>query len=196
MATGDLCTVGAVKELVEIRADSTNDDPFIQRLVTAVSRAFKEYLSRDIFAATYDELYEGTGTSKLMLSAGPVLAVSLVEIGSPPTVRSALTVNRDFVWTQGGLIILLGGVFPMNAPHYVRVTYNAGYAACPADIAEKAAKVAALRYKEAGRIGQTSKVIGGETVNFDTKDIPSDVRLALDSYKRVAQVTATPYVAA
>lgn len=193
MAQGDFCTVSEVKQLVNVKPEARGDDAFIQRLVTSVSQTFRKYLNRDILAKTYDELYDGTGTSRMMLVNTPVLSIALIEIGTPPVTRSPLVANRDYVFSQQGMITLLTGwAFPAGAPLYTRVTYNAGFATVPTDIAEKAAKVAGLRYKEADRLGQTSKVIGGETVNFDMKALPADVREVLDNYKRVTQVTATP----
>lgn len=191
MAAGDLCTVSEVKQLVNIRPGATDDDAFIQRLITSTSQVFKRYTGRDIASAQYDEVYDGTGTPRLQLVNTPVISVTSLAVGLPNANRTTLTVNTEWVWNRHGIITLLGGLFS-NLPNLVRVVYTAGYATIPTDVAEKCAKVAALRYREGDRLGQTSKVIGGETVNFDTSDLPKDVRLTLDNFKRVAQVSATP----
>lgn len=191
MANGDLCTVSEVKQLVNIRPGATDDDAFIQRLITSTSEVFRRYCGRAIGAASYDEVYDGTGTGRLQLVNTPVITVTAVSVGMPHANRIPLTVNTEWTWNRNGQIILLGGIFTY-LPNYVRVAYQAGFVTVPTDVAEKCAKVAALRYREGDRLGQTSKVIGGETVSFDMKDLPSDVRLTLDNFKRVAQVSATP----
>ena len=55
------------------------------------------------------------------------------------------------------------------------VTYTAGYAATPPEIAQACIELVCLRYKERDRIGQVSKNLAGEVVAFSQKDMPADV---------------------
>jgi hypothetical protein len=87
----------------------------------------------------------------------------------------------DYVWTPTA-VQLLCGAFPRGVAN-VYLAYTAGFATCPADLEEKATKVAALRFKELDRLGQLSKSIGQETVQFDAKAFPNDVKDTLENYR-------------
>ncbi len=186
MADGDLCTVSQVKHLLPINKSVTTDDPLIQRLITSASETMRNEIGDVINSVTRSEVYDGTGTGKLLFRHQPVMGVASVAIGPPSANRVALTENVDFVFTKYG-IQSLGRSFPKGVAN-IAVTYTAGYVAIPADIAEKTAKVAALRYKEAERLGQSSKTLAGETITFDTKDFPADVMATIQQYLRVSQV--------
>lgn len=183
---GDFCTVSQVKHLLPVSKSQTGDDPLIQRLITGCSTTVRNWIGDALNSKDYTEVRDGTGTGKLILRHQPVTAVASVSLG-PPSGRSALVVDRDYVWTTYA-IQLLAGSFPKGVAN-VAVVYTAGYVAIPADIADNVAKVVALRYKEAERLGQSSKTLGAETINFDLSDFPRDVKLALGQYKRVAQIS-------
>lgn len=189
MADNDLCTPGQVKELLPLNKGVTTDDPLLQRLVTAASAVVRKYIGDAINSATYTEVRNGTGTGRLLLRHAPVTAVASVTIGQPPASRAALVYGTDYVWDELGISLLAGQSFP-KAVAAVACVYTAGFVATPADLSNAVATWAALRYKEAERLGQTSKTLGPETVNFDTKAMPSPVKLVLDQYKRVAQIGA------
>jgi hypothetical protein len=111
-----------------------------------------------------------------------------VSIGPPSVNRVALVADVDYVFTRFG-IQSLGRAFPRGVAN-IAIVYTAGYVAAPPISKASTAKLAALRYKEAERIGQVTKSLAGQTISFDTSDIPKDVRLVLDQYKRVSQVPA------
>lgn len=187
MASTDFCTVSQVKHLLPVAKNVTTDDPLIQRLITSASETMRREMG-DIFnAADYSEVYDGTGTGLLFLRHKPIIAVASVQFG-PPTSRVSLVVNVDYIVNSYGIRFLAGRSVKGIANY--AVSYSAGYAAIPSDISEKTAKIAALRYKEAERLGQTSKTLAGETITFDTKDFPADVMATIEQYKRVAQVPA------
>jgi hypothetical protein len=188
MASGDFCTVSQVKHLLPIDKTIKEDDPLVQRLITAASTFIRNYVGDVLNSQAYTEIRDGTGTGKIILRHQPVTAVASVSIGPPSVNRVALVADVDYVFTRFG-IQSLGRSFPRGVAN-IAIVYTAGYVAAPADIEGVAAKLAALRYKEAERIGQVTKSLAGQTISFDTSDIPKDVRLVLDQYKRVSQVPA------
>ena len=69
-------------------------------------------------------------------------------------------------------------------PQNVIVTYTAGYATTPPEIAQAAIELVCQRYRERNRIGEVSKALGsGETVSFSQKDMSEDVKTALLPYR-------------
>lgn len=188
MANRDFCTVSDAKRFIDIRAKTTTDDALIQSLVTAASTAFRTLLSRDILSASYSERRDGTGTGTLVLKNFPVTAVQSVTVG-PVLAPLPLTLSVDYIWTPTS-IKSLWGAFPRGVGNIV-VDYTAGYTTVPYDIAEKCAKTVALRYKQLERLGQTSKSIGGETVQFDVSSMPKDVVELLQNYQRRVPVATS-----
>lgn len=184
MADSDLTTVENVKAVLGLTVSTA--DGGLARLVAAVSQAFRTYLNRDLSLTTYTETRDGTGTAALLLANRPVLSVTSVQVGPPSLPRQAYVVNRDYVVTNTA-IRHLWGTWPLGIANIV-VTYTAGYEAIPFDIEAAATKVTAQRYKEFDRLGQVSKILGGETVMFDMKAFPADVKLTLDQYRNVLPI--------
>lgn len=177
---GAFTTVAAVKILLGLTVRTA--DGQLDGLVAGANQAFETFLQRDIFSASYTKVFNGSGTRTLMLPQYPVTAVSTVQIGAPNITRRTLVENVDYVWTET-TIELLAGVFSRGVAN-VYVAWTAGFEACPGDLAEKATKVAATRFKELDRLGQNSKSMAGEVVSFDTRDFPNDVRQVLEMYRK------------
>ena len=68
----------------------------------------------------------------------------------------------------------------------IAVTYTAGFASVPDDLAEAAIETVAYRYRERKRIGLTSQAIGGETTSYRLADFPPMALTIINTYKRVA----------
>lgn len=62
------------------------------------------------------------------------------------------------------------------------------YSIVPSDLAHACREIIAERYSYKDRVGQTSKVIGAETISFSLKDMPAWVTTALQPYKRVVSL--------
>lgn len=182
MADTPFTSVALVKSYLSVQPQTVTDVGLLQQLVDAVSKAFRTRLNRDILSANYDEVLDGTGTNRIVLGNYPVTAVSLVEVG-PPSGRTPLVLNQDYVWNKFGLQRLFG-VFCADVAG-VHVTYTAGFATIPSDLEDAATKTVAFRYKQLMRLGQNSKSQGQETVTFDTSAFTKDVAGLLDNYKKV-----------
>lgn len=185
---GQLTTVGNVKNYLKISASSTTDDALISRIVLQVSAWIKQYLNRDIVATTYTETLDCSGNRFFCLGNYPVTAISSIAIGAPGTTRVPLIAATDYIFEPSGLVRVFGRALPRGMAT-VLITYTAGYVDVPADIEGAAIALAAWRYKESERIGQSSKSVGGnETVAFLTTDVPADVKTTLANWRKVAPV--------
>lgn len=169
------------------------DNAIIQDFVDAVSDAFSNACGRNFGVSSYTERRNGTGTNMLVLKNYPVSEITSLAIVGPrvtPTAESPstpLTENVDFVFDTRGVIRLFAMSFPRGVAN-IQVVYEAGFTEAPSDLAHAAAKWAAVRYKELDRLGQISKSMGGETVTFDTKAMPDDVRQIVDKYSSKAAI--------
>src|SRR5439155_5656588 len=123
----------------------------------------------------------------MVLANSPVsaiLSLSIDGLSIPPAPSDGgFAAGYSFTPTE---LALRGYVFTRR-PQNVIVTYTAGYATTPPDIAQAAIELVSQRYRERSRIGEVSKALGGgETVSFSQKDMSEDVKTALLPYRVAA----------
>jgi hypothetical protein len=176
----ELTSRARVKTYLRLKSTEADDDGLIQVLADAANVSIVSAISRNILSDTFTETRDGTGSSTLMLANTPITAVSSLAFTAPRVTPTPLVAGVDYAFTQYALRMLFG-VFPRGVAN-VLVTYTAGYASVPADLAHAATKWAALRYRENERLGHSSKSISGETVSFDLSELPPDVAAIVNRY--------------
>lgn len=192
MAFGDLTTLGDVKAWLRTgqAAFPDTDDALLARLITAASQFIQAWLNRQIASADWREVRDGTGGQRLAFANFPataVLSLSIDGLAIPPAADDG-GFGAGYVFTPTELA-LRGYVFTRRAQN-VAMTYTAGYAVTPPDIAQACVELVCQRYRERTRIGEVSRALGGsETVTYSQKDMSDDVRLLLSQYRVVAPVS-------
>jgi hypothetical protein len=189
MAYGDLTTLADVKAWLQTGQNPfpATDDALLQRLITAASQFIPSWLNRQIAAADWLELRDGTGGQLIVLANSPVTAILSLTIDGlaipPAPTDGGFEAGYSFTPTE---LALRGYVFTRR-PQNVIVTYTAGYALTPPDIAQACIELVCQRYRERSRIGEVSKALGGgETVSFSQKDMSEDVKTILMQYRVAA----------
>jgi hypothetical protein len=138
MAYGDLTTLADVKAWLQTGQNPfpATDDTLLQRLITAASQFIQSWLNRQIAAADWQELRDGTGGQLMVLANSPVAAVLSLTIDGlaipPATTDGGFDAGYTFTPTE---LALRGYVFTRR-PQNVIVTYTAGYPTSPPDIAQ------------------------------------------------------------
>jgi hypothetical protein len=189
MAYGDLTTLADVKAWLQTGQNPfpATDDALLERLIAAASEFIQNWLGRPIASADWLETRDGTGGQLLTFANIPVTAVLSLTIDGlviPPAAADGTGFGAGYTFTPTELA-LRGYVFTRR-PQNTIVTYTAGYATTPPDIAQACIELVARHYRERTRIGEVSKALGGgETVTFSQKDIPDAVKTALASYRAV-----------
>jgi hypothetical protein len=195
MAYGDLCALADVTAWLQTGQNPfpAVDDALLTRLITAASRFIESWLDRRIAPSDWIEIRDGNGGQRLAFANVPVSAVWSVSIDGlaiPPTpAAGGITggFGAGYVFSPTELA-LRGYVFTRRAQN-VSVTYTAGYASVPPDIAQACIELVCQRYRERSRIGEVSKALmSGETVTFSQKDMSDDVKTLLAQYRAVAPV--------
>ena len=193
MAAGDLTTLSDVKAWLQIGQNPfpATDDALLTRLITAASRFIEAWLGRQVASADWLEVRDGTGGQLLAFANFPVTAVlslSIDGLNIPPSAADVgFGAGYSFTPTE---LALRGYVFTRRAQN-VSITYTAGYAAIPADIAQACTELVCQRYRERTRIGEVAKATGGgETVRFSQKDMSDGVKTLLTQYRAVAPASA------
>ncbi len=146
MAFGDLTTLGEVKAWLQTgqAAFPPTDDALLRRLITAASQFIQKWLNRTIAAADWYEVRDGTGGQRLIFGNFPVTAVlslSIDGIAIPPVANTGGS-GAGYVFSPTELA-LWGYVFTRR-PQNVVITYTAGYAVIPPDVASA---LVSVRYR-------------------------------------------------
>jgi hypothetical protein len=189
MAFGDLCQLSDVTAWLQTGQNPfpTVDDALLTRLVTAASQFIRTWLQRQIAVTDWIEIRDGNGGQRLAFANFPVTQVWSLSIDGltiPPSPPGG-GFGAGYVFSPTELA-LRGYVFTRRAQN-VSVTYTAGYASVPPDIAQACIELVCQRYRERARIGEVSKaLISGETVTYSQKDMSDDVMTLLSQYRAVA----------
>jgi uncharacterized phiE125 gp8 family phage protein len=192
MAFGDLTTLDDVKAWLQTGQVPfpDTDDALLARLITSASRFIEDWLGRQLISADWCETRDGNGGQLMVLANFPVTAVISLTIDGlniPPAPADG-GYGAGYVFTPTELA-LRGYVFTRRAQNVV-VTYTAGYAAIPPDIAQACIELVCRRYRSRTRIGEVSRAVtGGDTVTFSSRDLSGDTMRLLDRYRAVAPVS-------
>ncbi|WP_372395294.1 head-tail connector protein (plasmid) [Azospirillum sp. HJ39] len=178
MATGDLTTLAAAKEWLEIT--DTSQDGLLARLITTASTAIQNSLNRPSLAPTvYDGVFDGTGGATIVPKNYPVTDVASV------TVDGASVLLDRVVWDAIS-ISLKAGTFPRGRGN-VRITYTAGQP-IPADVEQACLLTVQALFTSLDLDPNLSSESGtGYSSSFreTAGAIPPAARVLLSQYKRV-----------
>jgi hypothetical protein len=186
MAAGpnDLTNPAAVSAY--LGQDPTLDTAVLQSLVTAESTRIQTWLGYNVASAAYVETRDGNGKAMLVFANAPVTAVASVAIWWQPV--AALTPGECSGYSfDANALYLAGGVFPKGRRN-ISISYTAGYAAIPADLAQACVELTALRYRLRDKTGLVSESGLQQTTAYVQADMPASVMAALQPYRRMMAV--------
>ena len=182
----DLTTLIDVKNWQgAIAGNSANADGILSSLITATSADFLRAIERpDLLTATYTEQRVGDGSCRMVLRHWPVTAVASVMIAGTAQDSSTYGIDTSLDPERCYVLYLLGSsTFTDGAP--VRVTYSAGYATTPADIAQAVIEWVVLRFNKKGMTGQkNARSNEGERTDVDQEALPPTTQRVIDLYRR------------
>jgi hypothetical protein len=182
MTQGDLVSLADVKAYLGGDLQS-NDDAVLTRLISAASAFLVTACARPILERSYSDLYGGKGNGRLYLRHTPVTGVTSLSIDGS-TVPKAMAPGEPG-WRLNGNVILLFGHWFHRGLVNVAVTYTAGYATPPADVAEAVMELVGLRYRGRDRLGKVSEGIGSmATTSYAQRDVSPFVASVIARYSR------------
>ncbi len=162
--------------------DPSQDAALLQTLVTAVSTFIQARIGYDVAPTSYTETRSGTDGRVFAFAYGPVTDVTSLTIDR--RIISAVTPGSAVGYSfDSAALYLSGTVFPRGHRN-VSVTYTAGYETVPADLAEAAVELVALRYRLRDKAGLVSESGLQQTTSYVQKDMPDSVATALSPYCR------------
>jgi hypothetical protein len=192
MPYDDLCQLADVTAWLQTGQNPfpSVDDALLTRLITAVSQFIQSWLQRQIAVSDWIEIRDGNGGQRLAFANFPVSAVlslSIDGIAIPPAPADG-GFGAGYVFSPTELA-LRGYLFTRRAQNVI-VSYTAGYATTPPEIAQACIELVCQRYRERTRIGEVSRaLVGRESVGFSQADMSEDVKLLLAQYRAEAPVS-------
>lgn len=167
-----LTNLSDVKESLGIASSDTSKDNLVIRKINQATRAIEAYCGRRFKETTYtNEVYTATNTDQLILRQRPITSTVALSFG----VRDTPLNDDDFESVETTLYFAdaNSGVIDLNfraIGHWgrYRVTYSAGYATIPEDLAEACASLAAYYVNNASgaQIGVNEKQEGQRRVKY------------------------------
>jgi uncharacterized phiE125 gp8 family phage protein len=178
----DLTVLADVKAWLNLAG--TGDDGLLAALITAASVAIETALNRSIAAASYSDVCDGTGGRTLAFAATPVTAVTSLSIDGRVIPAAPDSCSPGYLFSPTRLS-LLGYRFTPGLAN-IAVSYVAGFAETPPDLANACMHLVAARYRERDRIGLNAKGLAGESTSFVQAEFPASVAATIARYRKVA----------
>lgn len=141
-----LTDLASVKESLGIASSDTTKDNLCIRKINQATRQIEAYCGRRFLSTTYtQELYNASQTSELVLAQRPVIGSITFE--ARDTVLNAddwETVDTNLFYVDANSGVVTSLFKNVGGFGRYRVTYTAGYATIPEDLAEACASLAAF----------------------------------------------------
>ena len=167
----------------------TNEDKdsFLQGFVDGINLYIETYCHRSFLnQRVIKEINDGSNGKKLWLLRTPITEVDTVEDG-----YSTLTLLDSSYYGFTGNAIFSEGISDFifeKKESFWKITYTGGYfqEQMPADLILASCELAGLLYKDkSGRLGVTTRSMGGEVVESFIRELTPTSKRILDSYKKV-----------
>ena len=177
----DFTSAASVKAYLGITI--ATDDTLLATLVTAYSTWMRTFLNRTITSQQFTITRSGRDEQTMLMPDWPITAVSTLMIDG--VVIPAQSTWGGYGYRFSDRAITLDCLRFTRGVDNVSITFTAGYASVPADLAQACVELVALHYREKDRFGLASKGLAGETTAFITKAMPESVKAVLNQYARV-----------
>lgn len=181
VTTSDLTSLAHLREYLKKETADTEDDTFLQDIITRMSADIEKKCGRTFIATTHTEYYKGDGKDRLLTRQFPINSVTSIHVDEDRLWASDTALDSDDITISDdvpGLIILNGDYFDLSNVENVKVVYNAGYATIPYDLESACIKLCAIEYIEARRLNASIK--GERDLQSEKKEL---WKLLLNNYK-------------
>lgn len=186
----ELCSVGALKELMGVAPSETFDDGKLRRQIRIASAQIIAYCGRDFTEREFSETYDGDASPTLALRHTPILQVLALRINGidVPAAEALVYPNWIKFRSEDGYDARLrsaGRIFPHGLQN-IEVTYKAGYPQVPAEISD-ACMLQVMHLMNTGAkqglVSETNQT-SGVTIAFAQSQLAPAVRASCNKWRR------------
>lgn len=175
----DLCALADVKTYLGYT--TTTSDALFSRLITACSAQIEAWCGRVFASAPYIDIQDGDGSDYLILKNRPIISIQSVTLDGDPISASPDGISAGYTFDSTTLYYI-GGWF-CRGRRNVNVSYTAGFATVPPDIAQAAIALVGFQYNKSRRLDVKSETLAQQTQSFDLSGIPDVVKQVISQYK-------------
>jgi hypothetical protein len=187
----DLTTLADVKAFLGIATEETAEDEKLTILIGTASAQIEGYCGRSFgIQDIADELQDGNGTSTLELDVTPIISVAALSIDGQAVDLGEVRVYPQFIAFPDSDVwdARLRGysrIFPAGRQN-VKVSYRAGYAAVPRDIADACKSQVAFLQNTINRQGIISETnqVAQATTSYSQEELAPATRATCRRYRR------------
>jgi hypothetical protein len=169
----------------------TEDENVLQHLIFAASDFIEGYLHRHPWSNQYAGTMDGDGTAVLYPKEAngwrlkPITALTSLVVSD--MVIDVADPDECLLYGEKGYVRLLHTCFIQGYAN-VEITLSAGYAEIPPSIRQACIELVGLKWMVRDKrlyATRSISVPGGESVNFDIKDLPEQTKAALDRHYKL-----------
>jgi len=131
MAAGDLVTLTQAYAWLGITAGS--DDTNLQFAISAYSQLISTWCSRNFAQASYSEVYDGHGGSRLMVRNWPITAVSALSINGQSVSLANGPLGSGYLFNDRSVVMNDCNQFWRGFQN-IAISYTAGFNPIPMDL--------------------------------------------------------------
>jgi len=166
---------------------SVTYDTLLDELISDCSGMIARLCRRDLAAADYEQVYDGSGRKSLILDNAPINEIYVLSDDLDKDNRQYdSTIDLDTIMVRGksGIIELYNQTFG-EGQRNIYVKYNAGFATIPGELKLVCKDLIAKKYTAIieRRAGISSKTVNGESVSFSSQDLNDDQRKVINEFK-------------
>ena len=188
--------LAGAKELLKLNHLKSEEDAVLKSLVDEISAAVEDYCGRKFVEGNVTEEYDGSGSRNLMLRNYPINSVASVTRTKEDSADTQVTVeSAEYkIDSEAGMLIMHpvnhvdSSIWIVGDLNY-SIVYNTGYAATdmPKAVINACKTWIAVIFQKANQslFAIQSSVLGGETVTFSNDDIPPQVKLMLNPWRKL-----------
>jgi len=183
-ASANLCTRDSVK--THLGLSGSTYDNVIDALIPAASEAIENTCGRRFAQASYTDYRDGDGLDRIVLRRRPVTEVAGVWDDPARTFGDATKLDADeyVLDAERGIVLLRAGTFSEGVRN-VKVSYTAGAAAVPDDVAQACRMLVAAWFHAAreGGDGLDARTAGETALRFSAEPMPAPVARIIERYR-------------
>lgn len=177
-----LCTLADVKAYIGVSSSST--DAVLTTLVTNASAMVEAFCNRTFAQASYTETRNGNDKAQMCLANTPVTAVASLSVDGAAVSPAVGATGSGFVFDDMSIYLRNTGAFTKGVQN-VAISYTAGFATVPPDVAQACIELVAAKFAKRERIDKQSETLGTQqTISYSMADMPASVKTALKPYVR------------
>jgi len=179
-----IATLAQFKQYLGITG--TSQDTILQLLIDSSNSMINSYIGRIIEADDYIEYVNGNAQREILLQNYPVNTLTSIEknIWDLETPVWEIVEPTWYKLSPKEWKIFL--VYPLTRGFQnYKITYNAWYDPVPAELTLASLKIASKYYNTRTSDGVASESVNGDSISFETTEIPSDVLVILNNYRDI-----------